>query len=931
LDANGTKFHLLLGRPDWGRCLDEKGQPLSSLWELPASERDRADLHWNRERYELTLQPRLFQFSPSPNDRRPSLDDRRGAARDRFGNWYWIDRTNNEILVLSSGTGNASHFWSEMDCRKCERETANGNFHLKDQPSPTEPIEMRGLAVTEDHYLVVGLLRPAGLLVFDLAAGGAPSRLLWPSDVEFAPFDMSPRPGGGVWILYRDFSNALRPARLWALDRQFNLIDQDQESAIVIEEEIDDFQPKDSDETRRTHLQTFPRGISLDAASPLAGIDAIAVEGLPDGSALLLDREGDGDFARVYRYRFGHEIDSVSTDSVRELIEVDKRQGFRLVAHDFAFVAEHETTEGHIADRLYIVASDGNQAFAFNISLENDHLKLEPLELYFPLRLFGGKALVATAEQAYYDLGNSWIPLVEQRRPRYKPGAILFTPIEPPFDGIEPDCVWHRLVIDACIPPETSVEIWSRAARTQDELLITSWQQEPDLYLRGDSSELPFVTKATGEGNGSWELLFQKARGRYLQLRLVLTGNERVTPRLRAMRAYYPRFSYAENYLPAVYREDAESASFLDRFLANLEGFYTALEDKIASIQLLFDPRSAPADSLEWLAGWFDAALDPAWDENKRRLFIDHATDFFQYRGTVRGLRMALRLALDDCANESLFTENESNVRRQSSIRIVEHFRSRHTPGIVFDDPTQIESGPRLIEQSQRWRPEQGRDQLNRLYAQALGVTDYKEFPIRNPGGAEAALWEEFATEALGFIPSANSQHLRQWQSFLARRYSVTDALRQAYSANWNSFDAVPIPDELPRDGAPLLDWYQFEGVVMTMLRAAHRFTVVLAVPRSEPPHSPEYQRRFDLARRLIELEKPAHTVFDVKFFWAMFRIGFARLGEDTLLEQGSRAPQLLSTMTLGKGHLAESYLGYTLEEATVRREQPGYTRCSRC
>jgi len=52
-----------------------------------------------------------------------------------------------------------------------------------------------------------------------------------------------------------------------------------------------------------------------------------------------------------------------------------------------------------------------------------------------------------------------------------------------------------------------------------------------------------------------------------------------------------------------------------------------------------------------------------------------------------------------------------------------------------------------------------------------------------------------------------------------------------------------------------------------------------------------------------------------VKFYWAMFRIGEARLALDTLLAQGSRAPQLLPELVLDQGFAGESYLGAPVPE----------------
>ncbi|HSF33662.1 MAG TPA: phage tail protein [Candidatus Tectomicrobia bacterium] len=916
MDANGARFHLMLGQDDWAQCRDAHGRLLASLWATSTPDGDAETLYWDPERDEITLQPRLFQFVAAPRDRPPALADRRGAGRDRFGNWYWIDDSCRAIRVSSAGTSLSSHFWSTADDITCEPAPRSGDFQPREiRPSPT-PAQLSGLAVTEDHYLVVGTLEPAGLLLFDLHAGGPPQQLLWPETVAFTPFDMAPRPGGGVWILDRDH------LCYWGLDRYFRVIPQEQGELTVQPEQLDDFQPVDPGITRRMPPRIFPAGISLGAASPLLAYDPIAIEALPDGTVLILDHQPGAAFSDIYRYRFSQLLgEPVSTRTILDVVEEAIRSDFRLSGHDFAFVPEHTGADGKFLDRVYVVGADGNQTFAFHLTLHDGQLVLEALTHFYPMRLFGGKGLVAAGGEVYYDFADRWIPLVAQHRPRYVVEATLETPLQEPrqaFDSGEPGSVWHRLMLDACLPPDTEVRVWSRAADDEGRLALTAWRAEPPLYRRGDGAELPYMQHIDGVTYDTWELLLQEARGRYLQLRLRLTGNGRSTPHLRALRIYYPRFSYLERYLPAVYREEQQAASFLDRWLANLEGLYTAIEDKIAAVQMLFDVRSAPAETLEWLASWFGVALDPAWDETRRRLFIAHAVEFFQYRGTIRGLQMALRLALDACVDATLFSDGATLPRQSSAIRIVEKFRTRRTPGVVFGDPTEL-AGPQLAQQTERWLPSQGGTELHRRYTefrQPSGLTPGQliEFPIKRPADPiEAAAWQQFALATLGFLPSAISADATRWQDFLMRRYRRIEALNTAYQLRdqqrLTAFTQSHLPDRIPPDGAPVKDWYQFESVVLAMQRTAHLFTVLLPVPRlqaSQPSLSPQ---RLELARRIAELEKPAHTVFDLKFYWAMFRIGEVRLGEDTLLDRGSRAPELMPSMVLGQGYLAESFL----------------------
>jgi len=377
------------------------------------------------------------------------------------------------------------------------------------------------------------------------------------------------------------------------------------------------------------------------------------------------------------------------------------------------------------------------------------------------------------------------------------------------------------------------------------------------------------------------------------------------------MRIYYPRFSYLEHYLPAVYREDSDSASFLDRFLANIEGFYTAIEDKIAHVYALFTVASTPAEALEWLAGWFGIALDPSWSELKQRLFLNHAMDFFRYRGTIRGLQMALRLALEKCPGETIFTDTAEFYPH--GIRIVEKYRTRYAPAVVFGDPTDL-AGPRAVVQTQQWTPDQGEALLTQRYRNFLqqhGQDSSTRFPLTAPVAPDMnALWRQFAQNVLGFIPVAipgDEGYEQLWQDFLRRRYQTVAALNIAYKIQVSDFGQVPLFTLVPPDSTSLQDWYQFESIVLAMYGTVHRFTVLLPNVGSET--NEEQQQRRSLAERIINLEKPAHTIFDVKFYWAFFRVGAALLGEDTLLDLGSRSPQLMPPTVLEQGYLSESYV----------------------
>jgi phage tail-like protein len=999
IDVNGTRFHLLLGHADWLRTRTAHGARALPPEDSPPSEAPR-DLQWNAHRSDVSLWQETFRFPASKHQRVVPLDYRRGAARDRFGNWYWIAPDRQSILVWSTGSRTTSAFWPAPDsCAADAPSSDDGGFHATAR-TPAAPLTFQGLTITIDHYLVAGVTGDAGtagLAVFDLYSGGAPRRRIWPVALE--PFDLDAREGGGVWLLDRRYH------RVWEVDRRFDVVVMASGEAAA-----DDGWFTCADHSAPTRLRSVDAEAQAWAIGP---IDAIGIAALPGaGGVLVVEREGGDGFARVHWLKDrAPRGGPVSTRSM--LKHVSPAPGmapFTLVAHDVALGARLEGDPDTWSGRLYVVGTDGNQTYAFGVDATKDHLRLDPRPEYFPMRLFGGRALAAAQGEPWYDSGDPWVRLVRQDRPRYAEEGELLSPV---FDGLDPGCVWHRLMLDACIPSGAEVAVWSRAsddwrdltlpewlepaerralglpdvtdpfdARTEFDL--ADWQPEPRPVPRRDGSELPYLN-GPGAGYQTFELLFQRATGRYAQVKLVLRGDGRATPRLRALRAWYPRFSYLGRYLPMVYREEDATSRFLERFLANFEGLFTTIEDRIAAAQLLFDVGSAPPDTLEWLAQWVGVAIDPGWDADRRRLFIRHAPEFFAARGTKRGLAIALRLALDECVDDRLFTAG-SAAARSAPVRIIERFRARRVPPALVGDAGTAVPGPATLDPTARWTPSLGGGELHRRFRAAFTQAPGVEFPLVAAGAP--AGWDTFAAQTLGFVPRVGGAERRRWQTFLQGRYGSIAALNAAHAAAWPAFDAIALPsqqpagaqvaadwrlfletpvrdrqrwqafltrryrtigvltaawgrtwarfgdiamvDRVPPDGAALADWFQFEGTVMAMHGTAHAFTVLLPVPRHQRTDTPAQRQRLARARTVLDLEKPAHTVYDTRFYWALFRLGQARLGDDTLIDEGSRAPELMGPMVLGEGYLAEAHLATQAGEDAPDRLLIGRDRVGR-
>jgi hypothetical protein len=568
---------------------------------------------------------------------------------------------------------------------------------------------------------------------------------------------------------------------------------------------------------------------------------------------------------------------------------------------------------------LFVVDRDGNQVIAFTLAPPPDPAPLwMPLFDYLPLHFFGGRALVGRGNRIYYDVvggdpsrdaGVRWTELQVINQPRYEREATLLlippmpvnpasvddasafaigadVPLVEAFDGREPGCVWHRILIDACIPPAASVEIWARAHDEPDLLDSMSFAQQPSPYLRGSAGNgdtgceipyyRPFGSAPLAAPKGTWELLLQDLVGRYLQVQLVLRGNGRVSPELQSLRIYYPRYSYLQRYLPRVYQDDPSSASFLDRIMANMEGLFTDTDGKIETVPRLFDARTAVPEALDWLAGWLGLLLDPLWAAlqqrrladpgllgrldgpigsacavapsgvggvgplagasgvsrvvaDRRRLVIRFARVMYQRRGTPDGIRFALHLLLDPCLETTLDRLKQATIRPDEALRT--ELLDLNLP---YPTPTSSDT-----------------DLEDLLYALLLSP--------KRP--ATIRIVERFLT--------------RGGKGLLAGDPTA----------------AAMTMTSPPASTDPTASY------AAAVAATAHRFSVLVPIGLSTDEEA--------MIGRVVDLEKPAHTFFDVRYYWDLFRVGEARLGIDTTLGDESR----FVSMILGRDYLGDGFL----------------------
>ncbi|MGO4756156.1 phage tail protein, partial [Streptomyces sp. 2MCAF27] len=181
-------------------------------------------------------------------------------------------------------------------------------------------------------------------------------------------------------------------------------------------------------------------------------------------------------------------------------------------------------------------------------------------------------------------------------------------------------CRWHRVRVDADVPAGTAVAVGivvSEDGRYEE----SDWQLSAP---------------------GATDFLVDQPPGRFLRLRLRLSGDGGATPVVRRIRLDFPRATSAD-LLPPAFRQDPAADDFTERFLSLFDATLAQLDRVIERYPALLDPAGVPDRVLPWLAGLLGLSYEAGWDAATRRALLTAAPELYRRRGTPWALREAVR------------------------------------------------------------------------------------------------------------------------------------------------------------------------------------------------------------------------------------------------------------------------------------------------
>lgn len=313
-------------------------------------------------------------------------------------------------------------------------------------------------------------------------------------------------------------------------------------------------------------------------------------------------------------------------------------------------------------------------------------------------------------------------------------------------------------------------------------------------------------------------------------------------------------------YLPAMFREHP----FLGKFLIPFERKLDEMGLILDQIARFFDPYLTDKEFLPWLSSWVALVMDPEWQEPKQRELIAKALDLYRRRGTVGGLKQYLKI----------YTGMEPEIREW-------HWPGGMQIGVASQIGGLFDEGGAKIPVVNDIEPIGAVMRYEPIYRDYYVVT----MDMNDPSALiypAALVTPGFETPAMFYFP-VNPAQIRRVDvgkdaggtpfvdmtlvSDEVYHFAPATVTRRDHLIH-DTYPVIGVPEEHPegvqaeyRGDTFLIDELEGEDYL------PYHFIVDVKIPPEEKDHV-----KMDKIRAIVDLEKPAHTVYYLKLTYVESR-----------------------------------------------------------
>lgn len=215
------------------------------------------------------------------------------------------------------------------------------------------------------------------------------------------------------------------------------------------------------------------------------------------------------------------------------------------------------------------------------------------------------------------------------------------------------EVLWNRIVITTQLEQNVFIKTHVYTSDNTKAYIENFAKEYPDgievdEYLMNDDisidHKIAFLHELGGKTYDNYiDMQLFEFKGRYMWFILEMINYSEKPAFVKDLKIEFPKKSFTE-YLPEIYQKDVGQDFFLQRFVGVFQSLYLDLDDNIANVPRIFDPKTASNEFLNCLVELMSLPHASLWGEEKLRKVLQEVISLYKIKGTLGAISRVVEL-----------------------------------------------------------------------------------------------------------------------------------------------------------------------------------------------------------------------------------------------------------------------------------------------